>query len=71
MILPCESKNQHCDEKGVSSRNDFGWYEAFLPARRRKNQERSAWLDAADYDDWKGAPQALAVGEFPKVAAIL
>ena len=49
IILPCESKNQHCDEKGVSSRKDFGWYDAFLPARGRENQERSASLDAADY----------------------
>ena len=30
-------QNQHCDEKGVSSRKDFRWYEAFLPRRGREN----------------------------------
>ena len=49
-------QNQHCDEKGVSSRKDFRWYEAFLPARGRENQGRSAWLDAADYADWRSCP---------------
>ena len=56
IILPSESKNQHCDEKGVSSRKDFGWHDAFLPTRERENQERSAWLDAAEYADWRSCP---------------
>ena len=30
-------QNQHCDERGVSSRKDFRWYEAFLPGRGREN----------------------------------
>ena len=37
--------------EGVSSRKDFRWYDAFLPGRWRENQEKSAWLDAADYAD--------------------
>ena len=43
-------------QEGVSSRKDFRWYEAFLPARGRENQERSAWLDAADCADWRSCP---------------
>ena len=42
--------------EGVSSRKDFCWYEAFLPVRGRENQERSAWLEAADYADWRSCP---------------
>ena len=38
---PVEEKNQHCDEKGASSRKDFHWYETFLPARGRENTVRS------------------------------
>ena len=36
-------QNQHCDEKGVSSRKDFRWYEAFF-ARKRKRKLRKKCL---------------------------
>ena len=65
-----ESKNQHCDEKGVSNRKDFGLHDAFLPARERENQERSAWLDAADYADWRSCPAGPRGRGIPNVAAI-
>ena len=68
IILPCESKNQHYGQKGVSSRKDVGGMMLFLP-RGRENQERSAWQDAGDYADrrsWGSRGRGI-----PKVAAIL
>ena len=47
IILPSESKNQHCDEKGVSSRKDFGWHDAFFAHKKKclAGCGRLRWLE--------------------------
>ena len=39
IILPCESKNQHYDQKGVSSRKDFGGMMLFCLQEEEKTMK--------------------------------